>query len=138
MNARYFDDKFDEFLSRRITEIAQGIAGSMGGSAQVTYVPEGTPMVNDKESTDRAIDIIRRLYGEDKLVLTPPALFGDDFAFIQKRFPGVVVNLGAAKDGKYTIGHNEHMMVDEDCLDIGVEFLATYMLEYLGAGEAEG
>ncbi len=132
-NARYFDDRYDEILSRRITEIATGIAGAMGGSAEVEFIPQGTPMVNDRESTDRAIDIIKRLYGEDKLVMTPPGLFGDDFAFIQKRFPGVVVNLGAAKDGEYTIGHNEHMMVDEACLDIGVEFLSTYMSEYLGA-----
>lgn len=132
VNARYFDDKYDEFLSRRITEIAQGIASAAGATATVRYTPEGTPMVNDKESTDRAIGLIKRLFGEDKVLLTPPGLFGDDFAFIQKRFPGVVVNLGAAKDGAYTIGHNEHMMVDEDCLDIGVEFLAAYMLEYLG------
>ncbi len=135
-NARYFDDKYDEFLSRRITEISENIARAMGGSAEVTFIPEGTPMINDKESTDRAISIIKRLWGEDKVVMTPPGLFGDDFAFIQKRFPGVVVNLGAAKDGQYTIGHNEHMMVDEACLDIGVEFLTTYIAEYLGASES--
>jgi amidohydrolase len=135
VNARYFDDKYDEFLSRRITEIAKGTAAAMGGDAMVTYVPEGTPMVNDEASTTHAIEIIKRLWGEEKLVLTPPGLFGDDFAYIQKKCPGVVVNLGAAKDGQYTIGHNEHMMVDEACIDIGVEFLATYMLEYLGVKE---
>ncbi len=134
-NARYFDDKFDEFLSRRITEISENIARAMGGSAKVEFTPEGTPMINDDASTERAINIIKRLWGEDKIDYTPPGLFGDDFAFIQKRFPGVVVNLGAAKDGKYTIGHNEHMMVDEDCMDIGVEFLTTYIAEYLGAAE---
>ena len=90
-------------------------------------------MINDKESTDRAINIITRLWGRDKIDFTPPGLFGDDFAFIQKRFPGVVVNLGAAKDGAYTVGHNEHMMVDEAYMDIGAEFLATYIAEYLGA-----
>ena len=78
------------------------------------------------------MNIIRRLWGEEKLVMTPPALFGDDYAFIQKKIPGVVVNLGAAKDGKYTIGHNEKMMVDEDYMEIGAEFLVTYVLEYLG------
>ncbi len=132
-NARYFDDKYDEFLSRRITEISENIARAMGGSAKVEFTPEGTPMINDKESTDRAIDIITRLWGRDKIDFTPPGLFGDDFAFIQKRFPGVVVNLGAAKDGAYTVGHNEHMMVDEAYMDIGAEFLATYIAEYLGA-----
>ena len=131
-NARYFDNKFDSILSDAINRIAKGIAESYGASAEVTFTPEGIPMVNDKESTDRALAIIRRLWGEDKLVMTPPALFGDDFAFIQKKIPGVVVNLGAAKDGKYTIGHNEKMMVDEDYMDIGAEFIVTYVLEYLG------
>ena len=88
-------------------------------------------MVNDEEATDRAIGIIERLWGPDKLVRTPAALFGDDFAFIQKKIPGVVVNLGAAKDGEYTIGHNGKMMVDEAYMDIGAEFLLNYALEYL-------
>jgi len=131
-NARYFDDKLDAILADSITRIAKGIAQSCGAEAEVSFTPEGTPMVNDEESTTHALNIIRRLWGEEKLVMTPAALFGDDFAFIQKKIPGVVVNLGAAKDGKYTIGHNEKMMVDEDYMDIGAEFIVTYVLEYLG------
>jgi len=132
MNARYFDDKYDEILSKRIHEIAEGICHAYGATCDVEFHGEGTPMINDKEMTDHAFEIIQRKWGEDMIVRTPAALFGDDFAFIQKRFPGVVVNLGAAKNGEYTIGHNEHMMVDEDYMDIGAEFIETYVLEYLG------
>lgn len=131
-NARYFDDKWDEFLDRRIHEVAESIATAYGAKVKVVFTPEGTPMINDDRMTDHALEIIERKWGKDKLVKTPAALFGDDFAFIQKRFPGVVVNLGAAKDGNYTIGHNEKMMVDEDYMDIGAEFIDTYVLEYLG------
>ena len=131
-NARYFDDKYDEILGNAVKRIAKGIADSYGAEVDVSFVGEGTPMINDKESTDHALEIIRRLWGEDYLDMTPPGLFGDDFAFIQKKIPGVVVNLGAAKDGKYTIGHNEKMMVDEAYMDIGAEFICTYALEYLG------
>ncbi|MDO4501177.1 MAG: M20 family metallopeptidase [Erysipelotrichaceae bacterium] len=130
-NARYFDDKWDEFLDRRIHEVAESIAKAYGATAKVTFTPEGTPMVNDDEMTTHALEIIERKWGKEKLVRTPAALFGDDFAFIQKKFPGVVVNLGAAKNGEYTIGHNEKMMVDEDYMDIGAEFIETYVLEYL-------
>ena len=130
-NARYFDDSFDEVLENAIRRVAGGIAASYGAEVSVDFRPEGTPMVNDEEATDRAIGIIERFWGPDKLVRTPAALFGDDFAFIQKKIPGVVVNLGAAKDGEYTIGHNGKMMVDEAYMDIGAEFLLNYALEYL-------
>ena len=134
-NARYFDDKYDEILKNRVTAIAEGIAHAYGAEVVVDYRGEGTPMVNDEKMTDHAMDLIERLYGKDKIIRTPAALFGDDYAFIQKRFPGVVVNIGAAKDGKYTIGHNPHMMVDEDYMDIACEFLTTYILEYCGVYE---
>ena len=131
-NARYFDDKYDDILGNAVKRIAKGIADSCGAEVEVSFEGEGTPMINDKESTDHALEIIRRLWGEKYIDYTPAGLFGDDFAFIQKKIPGVVVNLGAAKNGEYTIGHNEKMMVDEDYMDIGAEFIVTYVLEYLG------
>ena len=131
-NARYFDDKYDEILGNAVKRIAKGIAESCGAEVEVSFEGEGTPMINDKESTDHALAIIRRLWGEEYIDYTPAGLFGDDYAFIQKKIPGVVVNLGAAKNGEYTIGHNEKMMVDEDYMDIGSEFIVTYVLEYLG------
>lgn len=134
-NARYFDDRYDEILSKKITDICEGIAHAYGAEVVVDYKGEGTPMINDDKMTDHAMELIARLYGEDKIIRTPAGLFGDDYAFIQKKCPGVVVNIGAAKDGKYTNGHNARMMVDEAYMDIACEFLTTYILEYCGVKE---
>lgn len=131
-NLRYFEDKYDTLIPERLQEIATGIAGGRGAKIDLQYGAESLPMYNEQESTDRAVRVVKKHFGEDKLLLTPPELFSDDFAYIQQQFPGVMMNLGMAKNGCYTSGHNGNYFVDEASLEIGLKYLVHYCLDYFG------
>ena len=55
-----------------------------------------------------------------------------DFAYILQKIPGCMVNVGMARDGQYSVGHNGRYLVDEAVLDIGTAFLVYYCLDYFG------
>lgn len=131
-NLRYFDEAYDKLIPERFLKIAAAFAESCGGRAELEYGAESLPMYNDHECTARAERVVKRHFGEQALQITPPELFSDDFAYIQQRIPGTMMNLGMARDGHYTIGHNGGYLVDESVLDLGVSYLVHYCLDYFG------
>lgn len=134
-NARYYDSKFVELIPELISRKAKNIAASSGGEADILFSSHGKPMVNEKDSVDRALSVIERIWGKDMIELTPPGLFADDYAYIQEIIPGVAVTIGAAKEGNTSASHSPTMMPDEAYMDTAARFAAEYMAEYLGFAE---
>ncbi|MBR4396151.1 MAG: amidohydrolase [Eubacteriaceae bacterium] len=134
-NARYYDNKLDEVIPELISRKSKNIAASAGGTAVTSFSSHGLPMINDEDSVKRALSVIEHIWGKDKIDFTPPGLFGDDFAYIQEKIPGVAVNIGAAKGGNTTALHSPTMMVDEAYMDIAARFASEYMAEYLKFAE---
>ncbi|MBR4394924.1 MAG: amidohydrolase [Eubacteriaceae bacterium] len=134
-NARYYDSRFDEVIPELISKKSKNIAASAGGAAETSYSSHGIPMINDEDSVKRALSVIERIWGKDKIDLTPPGLFGDDFAYIQEKVPGAAVNIGAALEGNTAALHSPTMMVDEACMDIAARFATEYIAEYLEYAE---
>ncbi|WP_238915613.1 amidohydrolase [Clostridium sp. YIM B02555] len=118
-------------LKRIIANIPQNIARAYGAEVGIELWGPGEAVNNEKESTDRAIKIIKDSFGEDSIFSSKPFMGGEDFSIYQKTIPGVFAHVGGAVDGVYRNLHTDKTLINEEVLKYGVEFLINYAFEYL-------
>ncbi len=93
---RYYDRAVGEQMKTRLQEIARGVAATYGGSAEIEYDDNFVPMINAQEPTDMALDVARKLVGEDKVHADFAPLSGsEDFAYMTEHAPGNYICVGA-------------------------------------------
>ena len=127
---RTLSEKTREELKRRIPELASGIAGGMGGEAEVRIQPGYGAVYNDDALYARVEVLARELLGEGALVSREaPSLGVESFGYFQKDTPGVYYDLGS---GVGTALHTGTFKVDEDCLLPGVALQCAIALALLG------
>lgn len=132
---RAYTKDHQEYLLRRIWEIASGIATSMGGSCDVSLQDGCPPCVNDPAMTELVHEAAVASVGENKVdsgeeVLTAGS---DDMSFFLNTVPGCYFIVGAhneEKGAKYP-HHHPRFNIDEDALPIGVEVLTRAALDFL-------
>ncbi len=120
-------------MPERITKIAQGIAESMGGSAEVDYRMCYSPTVNDPEQFQLMCETITETLGEDALLIPEnPALGGEDFSYYCEKVPTCFNWLGCQEAGKpeYPI-HNGKFLPQEEALPLGMEVMVNAALKFL-------
>ena len=123
------------YLSRRITEIANGIATSMGGSCDVDLVDGCPPCINDPAMTEvvyrAAIETVgEKFVDPSENVMTTGS---DDMSYFLQSVPGCYFIVGAQnkEKGAYYPHHHPHFNIDEDALPVGVEVLTRAALDFL-------
>ncbi len=120
-----------EILHEIFEHVPDDVAAIFGASVETEQWGPGEALDNDKESTDRAISVIRKYFGDDALLISNGRMGGEDFSLFQKIIPGVYLHVGGAVDGNYRPLHTSKTLVDERVLPIGVEFLLRYIFTYL-------
>jgi len=141
---RAFTAEHQQYLLRRIREIASGIATSMGGSCEVDFgdTTQGCPpCVNDATMTEMVRNAAIAAVGEDEVsdkdVMTTGS---DDMAYFLASVPGCYFIVGAQNNEKGASypHHHPRFNIDEDALPIGVEVLTRAALDFVGTTETEG
>ncbi|MCZ4366927.1 M20 aminoacylase family protein [Sulfitobacter dubius] len=94
---------------KRINEICNGIAGTFGGTADVTYHRGYPVMVNHEEQTEFAADVARSISGN--CVEAPLVMGGEDFAFMLEERPGAYILVGNGDTA--AVHHPEYNFNDE-------------------------
>lgn len=118
-----------EQLNRRIPEISQGIAQAMGGDIRWDIRRGYCAAVNDAGEAGRVLAVAERLYGKERTkALTVSSMGAEDFAYYLLEAPGAIYHLGCG--GSVSV-HNEHFLIDEDCLAVGVAMHAALVFDYL-------
>jgi len=120
---RTFDPAVRETVLRRVRETAEGIARSLGGSADVEIERGYDALINH----DPTVDLVRRnaesLVGEGDVVLREQPNMGvEDFAYYLHHAPGAFFSLGIRNEARGII-HEEHQEgfdVDEECMAYGI------------------
>lgn len=127
-----------ELLRRRIGEVAQGVARTLGGDARLTVHPSYCALINHDAHVDRVVAVGKRLFGEESVeVGREPSLGVEDFAYFVEHAPGAFFNVGCARLGEAdpAPGHNCRFNPDERCLPYGV---AMHCALVWSANESEG
>ncbi|QLE00428.1 amidohydrolase [Galbibacter sp. BG1] len=103
---------------------------------QVIYTNKKGTVVNDEALTAKAIESISKAYGKSKIIPlygVIPGNVGDDFSYFQDEIPGVYFFLGGSNFEKGIIAnpHAPNFMVDEACIQTGVELFSSFLLDRL-------
>jgi amidohydrolase len=125
MSVRVFNDEVHDMLEQRIKEVCTGIATALGCTAELNYIREHAPTVND----DRIAAIVREeavaIVGEDNVIDDQRTMGAEDFGEFLQQVPGAFAFVGAcnpAKGCNYP-HHHPKFNVDEDAFAIGAELM---------------
>jgi hippurate hydrolase len=89
---RTMDNDIADLAEKRLTEIAEGTAAMMGGSARVEFRRGYPVMTNSEEQTEFAADVARSVSG--KCEDAPLVMGGEDFSFMLNARPGAYILMG--------------------------------------------
>ncbi|GCE04758.1 M20 metallopeptidase family protein [Dictyobacter aurantiacus] len=131
---RAFAEEHRAYLTRRIEEVANGVATAMGGSCTVNVFDGCPPCVNNAAMTQMVQGAAVATVGQEFVdvgeeILTTGA---DDMAYFLNAAPGCYFIVGANNDekGARYPHHHPRFNVDEDALPIAVEVLVRSALDF--------
>ncbi len=123
---RTMDEKWRFEAHKKIKELAENLAISMGGMCEVD-IKVGYPFViNDEALTQQAKEKAISFLGKENVVDLPIRMTGEDFSYFSQAMPGVFYRLGtASKDGQHSIPvHHPRFDIDSSSLKIGMGLMA--------------
>lgn len=122
-----------EFLIQRIEEIAESVARTFRGEANVEHQYGMGPLYNDPALSEEIAGYCEELLGEGTTFTIPLAVGTEDFTSIASKVPSVMLNLGMGSNEEgynYSI-HNPSMVVNEEVLHKGAAIYAYGAMKYL-------
>ncbi len=129
---RTFDSETHAYVSKRITEIAQGIAQTYRCQATVETLSAVPVGVNDVTLTG---DVRRYIEAAGILPVytMPPATGSEDFAWIMEQVPACMISLSAPDPTDEVLHplHHPKMKLDESVLPSGSAILAESAMRWL-------
>ena len=130
---RTYSEEWRAEAHKKIAQVAQKIAESMGGSAEV-FIDKGYPyLVNDVELTRNIRSYAIDFLGAENVVDLGLRMTAEDFAYYSQILPGCFYRLGSGFTNKpITNLHSSTFDVDESCLKTGMGFMAWIAFKELG------
>jgi amidohydrolase len=128
---RTFDMKVDQTVIDTIEEVVAHTADSFGCTSKVTSEVKSLVVFNDYELTDRALQSISKVIGEENIAPMPKKMGSEDFSRYLVEKPGVFIRIGTrnVEKGITTLAHNNDFMIDEEVLPNGSATLVQFVLE---------
>jgi amidohydrolase len=127
---RTMDPAVQDYVQRRVGEIAEGTAAALGAKAAVEY-RRGYPVtVNAAENTVFAADVARAVSGRVDTD-TPPLMGAEDFSFMLNERPGAYIFLG---NGDTPMVHHPAYNFDDAAIPFGSSWYAGMVEARLAAG----
>lgn len=133
---RTFTPAVRELVHRRVTEVAAGVAASLGGRAEVDYTEFLPATVNDSGMAALVREAAEAVVGPHNVVPINPSMGGEDMSLYLERVPGCFAFVGLRNDARdITYAHHHPRFdMDEDCLAVGVDLVLEVARRFLGSG----
>jgi amidohydrolase len=132
---RTLDPAVQEFVHRRMREVAEGIASAARATADVRISPLYPVTVNDESMADFARSIVEQVPNVRVVRQQRPIMGAEDMSFFLNAAPGCFIFVGSANHER-GLDHPHHGPLfdfDEAALPIGVEVHCRLTLAYLAA-----
>jgi len=129
---RTYSPDVRDTIERRMGEILGGITQAGGGSFELDY-DRGTPAtINDVALTAEMAPTLAKVVGENNVLVLPPTMGGEDFAYFANEVPGFFYRLGMVKPGTVSGGHHTPTFAADDAsISIGMRAMSNLLLDYL-------
>ncbi|MGH9361485.1 MAG: M20 metallopeptidase family protein, partial [Thermoanaerobaculia bacterium] len=119
-------------IERRMREILDGVARAFGGAYELDYRQNAPATVNDPELAAWARPVLERAVGAESVVVAPPTMGGEDFAYFADEVPGFYFRLGTLAPGTTSGGlHTPDFRADDSAVPVGIKTMARLVAEYL-------
>lgn len=132
---RTFDEAMRDDIHRRIRSIVGHIAEAGGGSAKVEIEKPYAVTINDPALTERMLPTLKRVVGENNVILRGKTTGAEDFSFFAQKAPGFFFFLGGSPKGTdlstVAYNHSPKFYVDESALLYGVRSLTQVTLDFM-------
>lgn len=137
---RTFDKGMRSDIISRIERTATNVAAASGAQAAVKFNTANNPVVmNNPQLTERALPTLRRVAGDDKVVVLPLITGSEDFAYYADVVPGLFFYVGVTPPGKDALAapsnHSPLFYIDEPGLALATRALAAVAIDYLQASK---
>lgn len=132
---RAFDPDVRALVKRRLAEVAEGAARTLGGTAVVTFSTGIPAVICDEEVAASMLDYMRELAGEDHVRVQAPRMASEDYAEFTTRVPGAFIRLscGCPQEGYTVDAHNPKVVFNEEALPTGAAAYAYGAFRWLEA-----
>ncbi len=124
---RTYDPADREHILRRIGELAQNVAQSMRATCEFATAIGIPPCVSDPGIASIVYEAAADIIGEDHIIADCMQTVGDDMAYFLNTVPGCYFLVGAGNRAKGITAphHSARFDIDEGCLTLGAEILAS-------------
>lgn len=121
---RAFSDEAYETMTKRVQEVASGIAAGYGCKGEAVF----RHMYRVVDNDPKLVELLQEVAG-DNYEETPPYMLAEDFSLYLQKVPGMFFFLGSGNAEKgYTHSlHSAQFQFDEEILALGVETYAKLL-----------
>ena len=127
---RTYDETLRQELSKRIEEVARGIAQSFGGDIDYNFEFILDATINEESSTKFCENVLKDILGEDNVETdTEPSMGGEDFGAMLMERPGCYIWLGQGEPDEPDSNHNQGLHTarydfNDGIISTGIEYWA--------------
>lgn len=121
---RAFSDEAYETMTKRVQEVASGIAAGYGCKGEAVF----RHMYRVVDNDPKLVELLQEVAG-DAYEETPPYMLAEDFSLYLQKVPGMFFFLGSgnAENGYTHSLHSAQFQFDEEILALGVETYAKLL-----------
>ncbi|MBK7474864.1 MAG: amidohydrolase [Haliscomenobacter sp.] len=132
---RTLDPEMQDLIHQKIKLTATNIAEASGATA-IVDIERGVPVTfNSIELTQAMGPTMKRVAGEDNVVLTRAITGSEDFSFFANKVPGLFLFLGGMPKGKNPMEaaphHTPDFYIDDSGMKLGVRLLCNLTVDYM-------
>ena len=122
-----------------VEELVHSVAAAYGVKADLEYVRNVPPTVNEEASAQMFAAGAAGVLGADSVVSTAQSLGGEDFAWYLSSVPGALARLGTRTPGTRVVRdlHQPTFDVDERAIGVGIRVMAATALTAASGGSPD-
>jgi len=130
---RTFEEAIRQQIHKSIQDKVEMIAAASGATAKVEIFSNIAKVTyNDPSLTEQMLPSLRRVYGDENVMVRPFVTGAEDFPFFTDHAPGLYFFNGVAEDPSIAYSnHSPYFFADERNLKYGMKSLAQLTLDYL-------
>ena len=132
---RTHDQELRKDVRQKLRDVVSGVCRTYGAAADITISPGAPVTFNNYKLCDWSVNILKNIFGENRIFQYPPSMGSEDFAAYSQVIPAFFYWVGVANKEKGYIHpvHNPKFIADEGSIEIGVEAMTNLVLKFLAS-----
>ena len=127
---RTLDTTLQARIEERLAAVCELTAQAWRAEIGWKYQRGYPVLVNHEKEVELVREVVRKIWGEKRLIPIKPVMGGEDFAYYLQKIPGAFLFFGAGS-GKSYPHHHPQFDIDEEALSEAAYLLANIAWEYL-------